>query len=198
MFPKQFQNLIDQFSFLPGIGPKAAQRLAFFILNNKIGANQSLAEAILNLQKTVGYCKICFNFSQKDECEICSDKKREKNLLCVVETPLDILSLENTGKFEGYYFVLGGLLNPLKGLGLENLRFKELESRVKKNGFTEILLALNNSIEGDQTCFYICQIFKKIPIKITRLAQGLPRGGEVGYMDEATLSSAIKERRLVR
>ena len=191
-FPDSIIRLIDRFSRFPGIGKKTAQRMAFHMLkDSKINA-QSLADAIQDVKSSISGCSICGGITEDDPCIICSDPKRNKSLICVVEVPSDIFAFERTSGFNGVYHVLGGVLSPLDGIGPDDLNIDSLVDLVKPDD--EIVLALNPSIEGDTTCLYISKLLSENNIKISRLARGLPVGSELEYTDDATLMRAMEGR----
>lgn len=194
IIPKSVQNLIDEFSRLPGIGPKSAQRLTFYLLRGSKERVRSLGEAVLNLKEGIKICSVCANLSEHDPCLVCSDPKRNQNLIMVVEEPLDIIAFEKTGKFEGAYHVLHGAISPVEGIGPEELYIKQLLNRVHKGTVTEIILATNISVEGEATAMYISKIIQPLGVKITRIARGLPVGSDIEYADEITLSRALEGR----
>jgi recombination protein RecR len=195
--PEPVQNLIDAFSRLPGIGPKTASRLTFFLLRAPEEISQSLSEALISIKQQTGLCEVCFNITHSDTpiCEICASNQRDKSLLCVVEEPLDVLAIEKTGGYNGLYHVLHGVLSPIEGIGAEDLKIKELYKRVEENEFKEIILATNPSMEGDATAMYLHENLVKMGIKVTRLALGLPVGGDLEYADQNTLLRALSGRR---
>ena len=195
--PEPVQNLIDAFSRLPGIGPKTASRLTFFLLRAPEETSQSLSEALIGIKQQTGLCEVCFNITRSDTpiCEICASDQRDKSLLCVVEEPLDVLAIEKTGGYNGLYHVLHGVLSPIEGIGAENLKIKELYKRVQENEFTEIILATNPSMEGDATAMYLHENLAEMEVRVTRLALGLPVGGDLEYADQNTLLRALAGRR---
>ena len=197
MLPESLQNLIDELSKLPGIGPKSAARLAFYLLTKPDGDVSNLGESITNLKKNLKYCSKCFNITERETCRVCSDDKRNQSILAVVEEPLDIIALEKSGGFSGIYHVLGGAISPIDGIGPEDLRIVQLINRISDDGIEEIILATNPSLEGEATASYIKdQIGKKgIKISITRIARGLPVGGDLEYADEVTLRRSLEGRR---
>jgi len=196
MIPQSVKNLIDHFSKLPGIGQRAATRLAFFLLNQPSQDLKDFAQSIIELKAKTKVCQNCFNLSSEILCAICSDKKRNPLLICVVEDILDIIPLERIRQFNGLYHVLGGLISPTEGLTPEKLKIKELLARVKKHtAQTEVILAFNPTVEGDATALYLERILKPLGAKVSRLARGLSAGGDLEYIDEATLINALKNRR---
>jgi recombination protein RecR len=186
-------KLIEEFSKLPGIGQKSAQRLAFYVLKIKKEEAKKLAQAILGVKEKVAYCSVCFNLTEDDPCRICKDKKRDSSAICVVEEANDVVAVEKTNQYKGLYHVLGGVLSPLDGIGPDELRIKELMSRLKK-GVKEVILATNPSAEGEATAVYLSKLIKPMGIKVTRIARGLPAGGDLEYADMATLSRALEGR----
>ena len=194
--PEPIQNLINNFSRLPGIGPKTASRLTFYLLRAPEDLARNLGESLLELKSGTTFCRTCFNITAtgRDECEICTSKEREGALVCVVEEPLDVLALERTGGFLGRYHVLHGALSPIEGIGPEDLKIRELIERVKVGGIKEIILATNPSMEGDYTAAYITQQLEPLDVQLTRLARGLPVGGDLEYADQSTLLRALDGR----
>ena len=194
--PEPIQNLINNFSRLPGIGPKTASRLTFYLLRAPEDLARNLGESLLELKSGTTFCRTCFNITAtgRDECEICTSKEREGTLVCVVEEPLDVLALERTGGFLGRYHVLHGALSPIDGIGPEDLKIRELIERVKVGGIKEIILATNPSMEGDYTAAYITQQLEPLDVRLTRLARGLPVGGDLEYADQSTLLRALDGR----
>lgn len=193
LLPEPIQNLINAFSRLPGIGPKTASRLAFYLLRAPEEISKDLAEALFQLKSGTSLCPVCYNImaSGREMCEICASGARDPNQICVVEEPLDVLALERTGAFNGRYHVLHGALNPIEGIGPEDLRMRELFERARAGGVTEIILATNPSMEGDYTAAYLQQQLQSSGIKLTRLARGLPVGGDLEYADQNTLLRAL-------
>ena len=194
-FPDSIIRLIDRFSSFPGIGKKTAQRMAFYILKESNQNALSLAEAVKDVKSNIAACSLCGGITEKDPCTICDDVKRDSSLICVVEVPADIYAFERTSGFNGVYHVLGGVLSPLDGIGPDELNIDSLMDRVIPG--SEIVLALNPSIEGDTTCLYISKLLENEDIKITRLARGIPVGGELEYTDDATLLRAMEGRTLL-
>lgn len=196
ILPAPIQNLIDAFSRLPGIGPKTASRLTFFLLNAPEDVAQGLSDALHDLKANTVDCPICYNVtsSGRTECEICASAERDFGLVCVVEEPLDVLAMERTGGFTGRYHVLRGVLSPIEGVGPEDLTMQALFERVKAGGIRELILATNPSMEGDATAMYIQQQISLPGVKVTRLARGLPIGGDLEYADQTTLLRALMGR----
>jgi len=187
-------NLIGEFSKLPGIGPKSAQRLVYYLLRNSDEEAKALAEAILNLKEKIGLCSICFNITDCDPCLICQDKQRDHSKICVVEKPSDILPLERTGKYQGVYHVLHGTINPSQGITPEQLKINELLSRLQDGSVNEVILATNPNLEGETTVLYLRRVLAPRGVRISRLARGLPFGGELEYADDVTLTQALESR----
>lgn len=198
ILPKSLQNLINQFSRLPGIGPKTASRLAFYLLKQPAMDAEAFADAVANLQKGIIFCGTCFNMSENDPCKICSDRQRNQNLICVVEDPLDVVAMAQIPNYRGTYHVLGGAISPLDGIGPENLKIKELLTRLTASTEPkEIILATNPSMEGEATAMFIAKQLKNpnfAHVKLTRLGRGLPMGADLEYADEYTLSKALEGR----
>ena len=195
MFEPPVQRLIDELSRLPGVGQKSAQRLAFHLLNAEEADARRLADAIIDMRAEVRLCSRCYNVTADDECSICLDLRRDPALLCVVERAQDIPVIERTQQFRGRYHVLGGAISPIAGIGAEDLRMRELEDRVGNEGVTEVIAATNPTVEGDTTAMYIARILKPSGVTVTRLAAGLPVGGDLDYADEITLGRALSGRR---
>jgi len=194
-FAEPIANLIQEFSKLPGIGPKSAQRLVYYLLRNSNEEAKALAEAILELKEKIRLCSICFNITDCDPCVICQDKERDHSKICVVEKPSDVLPLERTGKYQGMYHVLHGAINPSQGIVPEQLRINELLSRLQDGSVSEVILATNPNMEGETTALYLYRILEPLGIHITCLARGLPFGGELEYADDVTLAQALESRR---
>jgi len=191
--------LIEELAKLPGIGPKTAQRLTFLILRSPSDQARRLAEAIVRVKESIIECSVCHNLTETDPCPICANTQRERNVICVVEEPLDVLALEKTGAFKGLYHVLHGALSPMEGIGPKDLRIDELVARVRPGGsdepVSEVILATNPNYEGDYTAAYIKPLIMRPELAVTRLARGLPIGGDLEYADEGTLSRALEGRR---
>lgn len=189
------QKILDELERLPGIGPKSAQRIAYWILNeDRIDATR-LAQAIIEVKDTVHFCARCFNYAQDDLCDICASPKRDQNTICVVSEPRDIPPIERTGTFSGVYHVLGGALSPLEGIGPDDLHIAELLARLNDPNISEVILATNPNIEGETTASYLARLIKPLGVKVSRLASGLPVGGDLEFADEVTLGRAIEARR---
>ena len=196
--PKSIQRLIDQLSQLPGLGPKTASRLAFYLVRNQNTDVEELGEAFVSLRNDLIYCGQCYNIADQDPCKICADKSRDESLVCVVEEPLDVIALERTG-YKGRYHVLGGRIAPLDGIGPKDLNIMSLSNRLETNKeIKELILATNANVEGEATAAYLVKVLKSFDIKITRIARGLPVGGDLEYADELTLSRALEGRGLVK
>ena len=191
--PESLNRLIDGLSDFPGIGKKTAERMAFYLLKSNDGWAQNLAKAIMDVKEQIHECPICHNISDTSPCSICSDTKRDPSLLCVVEDTTDLVVFEKTNHFRGKYHVLGGVLSPLDGIGPEDLHFDTLLERI--NGEEEVIIATNPSAEGETTALYLAKLLKEHNVKVTRLASGIPVGGDLEYTDEATLVSALEGRR---
>jgi len=191
------QDLIDELGRLPGIGPKSAQRIAFHMLKLPTEDALRLARAIAIVKERVSFCQTCFNISEGESCGICNDHRRETTILCVVEEPRDIVAVEKTGEYRGRYHVLQGAISPIEGIGPEQLRVKELLTRIEPEGITEVILCTNPNIEGEATAMYLGRLLKPLGITVTRIASGLPVGGDLEYADELTLGRALEGRREV-
>jgi recombination protein RecR len=187
-------RLIQELNKLPGIGPKSAQRLAYSLLRSPEEQSQMLAEAILSLKQQTRLCSVCFNITDADPCPICRDPRRDKTEICIVEQPQDILALEHTKTYHGLYHVLHGAISPTEGVGADDIRAKELMSRLRDGSVTEIILATNPNLEGETTAMYLNKLISPLGIKVTRLARGLPFGTELEYADDVTLTRAIEGR----
>ncbi len=194
MYEPPVQRLIDELARLPGIGRKSAQRLAFHILNAEEVDAERLANAILDMRRQVGICERCFNVAAGAECTICLDTRRDPSVVCVVERAQDIVVMERTREFSGRYHVLGGSISPIAGIGPDQLHFRELLARVDAEGLKEVIAATNPTVEGDATALYIARVLKPLGVKVTRLASGLPVGGDLDYADELTLGRALVGR----
>lgn len=191
-FPDSLNNLIDEFSRFPGIGKKTAQRMAFYVLNSTNNLADELSHAIQSLKSKIRFCEKCHGISEDVLCQICSDPRRDSTSICVVENPADIYTFEKTNIFKGLYHVLGGVLSPLDGIGPDDLNINSLIERV--NTDDEILVATNATIEGEATCLYLANILEKESVRVTRLARGLPIGGDLEFVDDATIMRAIEDR----
>jgi recombination protein RecR len=194
-YPKPLRNLIRELKRLPGVGEKSAARLALYILGDKKGLRQGIADALDDI-KQIQLCPVCFNLTDKEKCAFCTNPSRDSSVICIVEEPGDILALEASGEYKGLYHVLHGLISPMNGMGPDDIRINELLERVS-SGIKEIVTALSPSVEGDVTAQYICKkvISSNSSISVTRLASGIPMGGELKYLDQVTIASAIRYRR---
>ena len=193
-YSKQISRLIAELSDLPGIGPKSAQRLAFHLLNLPKDSVQNLAEAMVDARENVHYCRECFTLTDQEICPICSDPKRDKKTIMVVEDTRDLAAYEKTGKYEGVYHVLHGAISPMQGIGPGDIRLKELIQRLSREDVEEVIIATNSSLEGETTAMYISKLIKPTGIKTTRIASGVPVGGDLEYIDEVTLLRALEGR----
>jgi recombination protein RecR len=194
---KPIDHLIEALSKLPGIGKKTASRLAFHILRSSPSEAQELARAILDVKEKIRLCSVCFNLTDEDPCWICQDERRTSEILCVVEGPNDLIAIENTKNYRGRYHVLHGAISPLEGIGPEELKIKELMDRLQREKITEVILATNPTVEGGATTLYLTDLIKTLGIMVSRIAYGIPMGGEIEYSDGMTLSKALEGRREV-
>lgn len=194
-YSEPIARLIEEFEKLPGIGHKTAQRLAFYILNAPKEDVENLAQAIINARTKIRYCSICFNMSDSELCPICSNPKRDLSIICVVEDPKDVVAMEKTREYKGVYHVLHGAISPIDGIGPDDIKIKELLERIKSGGIEEVILATNPNIEGEATAIYLSKLLKPLGVKVTRIAHGIPVGGNLEYADEVTLSKALEGRR---
>jgi recombination protein RecR len=191
------QDLIDELGRLPGVGPKSAQRIAFHLLKLPKADALRLASSIVEVKDKVTFCTRCFNIAEGEECHICADPRRDTTVICVVEEPRDIVSVERTGEFKGRYHVLQGAISPIDGIGPDQLRIRELLARLDDEGIVEIILCTNPNLEGEATAMYLSRLIKPLDIRVTRIASGLPVGGDLEYADELTLGRALEGRREV-
>jgi recombination protein RecR len=191
------QSLIDELGRLPGVGPKSAQRIAFYLLKSAPEDAKRLARAIVEAKERVSWCRRCFNFAEGDLCVYCRDERRDPTILCVVEEPRDIVAVERTQEYRGGYHVLLGAISPIEGIGPDQLKVKELLTRVGEEGVQEVILATNPNIEGEATAMYLARLLKPLGLRVTRIASGLPVGGDLEYADEVTLGRALEGRREV-
>lgn len=189
------QNLIDQLGRLPGVGPKSAQRIAYHLLKVPKEDALALASAVVTAKERVRFCEVCHNLSEAPRCQICADGRRDATLVCVVEEPRDIVSVERTGGFRGRYHVLGGAINPMEGIGPDQLKVRELLGRIDSDAVVEVILCTNPNLEGDTTAMYLARLLKPLGVRVTRIASGLPVGGDLEYADELTLGRALEGRR---
>jgi recombination protein RecR len=194
-YPEPIAKLIESFSRLPGIGPKTAARLAFYVLRMKEEDVIDFAKALVNVKRNLSYCSVCCNITDTDPCRICSDKSRDVSAICVVQEPKDLVAMERTREFHGQYHVLQGAISPIDGLGPDDIRIAELVRRLGDERVQELILATNPNIEGEATAMYLSRLVKPFGIKVTRIAHGLPVGGDLEYADEVTISKALEGRR---
>ena len=191
------ENLVDALKILPGVGPKSALRMTYFLLQRNRQGAQNISESISNALEQLMHCELCNNFSEELQCSICLSSKRDANTICIVEMPTDLLMLEETHSYNGLYFILMGRLSPLDGVGPNEIHLSKLIKRIKNSNIKEIILATNFTVEGNATAQYIKELFKGVDIKTTRIARGLPMGGEIEYVDSGTLAQAIVERKTI-
>jgi recombination protein RecR len=191
------QNLIDELGRLPGVGPKGAQRIAFYLLGADPADIRRLAAVLVEVTERVRFCRTCGNVAEEDECRICRDPRRDPSLICVVEEPKDVAAIEKIREFRGRYHVLGGAISPIDGVGPEDLRIRELMARLADGGITEVILATDPNLEGEATATYLARLVKPLGLRVTRPASGLPVGGDLEYADEVTLGRAFEGRRLL-
>jgi recombination protein RecR len=194
-YAKPLARLVGELEKLPGIGPKSAQRLAFHILRAADDEARVLADAIMDVKQHISTCPRCFNFTDAQVCDICRDERRDRTTICVVADPRDLVAMEKTNEFKGVYHVLGGVMSPMDGIGPEVLRVRELAERVSNDGVKEVILATNPTVEGDTTAMYLARLLKPYGVKVTRIAHGMPVGGDLDYADQATLIQALEWRR---
>ena len=187
-------RLVQEFSKLPGIGPKSAQRITFHLLRSSDEKTRDLAEALQSLKQKIALCSVCYNVTESDPCPICRNHRRDTTQICIVEQPQDILALEHTGVYKGLYHVLHGAISPTEGIGTDDIRISELLSRLQNNTVQEVILATNTNLEGEQTAMYLSRLITPLNIKVTRLARGLPYGTELEYADDVTLTRAMEGR----
>lgn len=196
-YTKPLAQLIEFFQKFPGIGPKSAQRMAFHLLKMPLSEVQRFSQVLVDAKENIHYCNVCFNMSASNPCEICSDTRRDNSVICVVAETKDLIAIEKTREYKGLYHVLQGTLSPLDGIGVEDIRIKELLTRVTDASVSEVILALSPSVEGEATSMYITKLLKPFNIKISRIAFGLPVGSDLEYADEITLAKAIEGRRII-
>jgi recombination protein RecR len=197
-YAKPLAVLIEELSKLPGIGPKTAQRLALYILNISRKEAGILAQSIINAKEQIKKCHICYNFTEQETCDICRDNTRQRDIICVIETARDLMAVEKTGGYKGLYHVLQGAISPLDGVEPDHLTIEHLITRLKKENIKEVILATNPNIEGEVTASYIARLLKPLNIKITRIAYGIPIGGDLEYADEVTLAQALLGRQIFK
>jgi recombination protein RecR len=193
--PKSVTKLIEAFSQLPGIGPKTASRLTFYLLRRPAEQSEMLADALHDLKRNTLFCSTCFNITEQNPCSVCQDPGRDRSIVCVVEEPLDVLAIDRTGEYQGLYHVLHGAISPVEGIGPDELRISELVARLQAEPAREVLLATNPNLEGEATAMYLARILQPLSVRVTRLARGLPVGGDLEYADAVTLSRALEGRR---
>ena len=197
MYEGAVQDLIDELGRLPGVGPKSAQRIAFHLLDADKDEVQQLVDAITTVKTSVSFCQVCGNVSEQEECAICRDSRRDRTVICVVEESKDVMAIERTRSYRGLYHVLGGAISPLQGVGPDQLRIRELMTRLSDESIQEIVLATDPNLEGEATATYLSRMLKTLGIRVTRLASGLPVGGDLEYADEVTLGRAFERRTVV-
>jgi recombination protein RecR len=195
VIPESVNRLIEAFAQLPGIGPKTASRLTFYLLRRPAEQAEALADALRDLKQKTVFCSSCFNITEVSPCPVCSDEGRERSIICVVEEPLDVLAIDRTGEYRGLYHVLHGAISPVDGIGPDELRINELIARLNNEPIQEVLLATNPNLEGEATAMYIARLIQPLGMRVTRLARGLPVGGDLEYADAVTLSRALEGRR---
>jgi recombination protein RecR len=194
-YAEPITRLLEELERLPGVGPKSAQRLAFHILKGDDASAKRLADALIEVKRQIHFCSRCFNFASDDLCEYCADGGRDAAMLCVVEEPRDVVAIERTGEFRGTYHVLQGAISPIDGIGPDQIRARELISRLADGVVTEVIIATNPNVEGETTALYLSRLIKPLGIKVTRIASGLPVGGDLEFADEVTLGRALEARR---
>lgn len=194
IYPSSLGKLIEQFSKFPGIGKKSAERLALYVLRTPKDFAEELARSLFEVKEKIKFCSVCFNLTDKDPCPICTDQRRANSILCVVEGPGDQLAIEKSGVFKGRYHVLQGVLSPLDGVGIEDIRIAELMSRLRKENINEVILAINPSVEGEATASYLADLLKEKDLTVTRIALGIPLGGDLKYIDSMTLKRSMDNR----
>jgi len=197
MYEGVVQDLIDELGRLPGVGPKSAQRIAFHLLAADAADVRRLVHALTEVKDKVRFCRTCGNVAEQDECRICRDPRRDRTVICVVEEPKDVVAVEKTREFRGRYHVLGGAISPIEGIGPDDLRVRELMTRLADSEVTELILATDPNLEGEATATYLARLVKPMGLRVTRLASGLPVGGDLEYADEVTLGRAFEGRRLL-
>lgn len=195
--PESIARLINELSKLPGIGEKNATRLAFHIFRSPKENAENLSRAIIDTKSKVVLCDTCFNFANESPCELCRDKERDQSIICVVEEPLDQLAIERSREFNGVYHILHGVISPIEGIGAEDLKIKELIRRLEENDVKEVIIATNPSVEGEATALYLSKLIKPMGVGVSRIAHGIPMGGDIEYIDEITLRKAIRDRKYI-
>jgi len=194
-YAKPLARLIGELEKLPGVGPKSAARLAFYILRIAPEEAEQLADAVMDVKRSIGFCRQCFNFTDQELCSICRDPRRDPSILCIVAEPRDLVAMDKTNEYKGLYHVLHGVISPMEGVGPEMLKIRELLERLRTGEVKEAILATNPTIEGEATALYLSNLLKPLGIKVTRIAHGLPMGGDMDYADQATLIQALEWRR---
>jgi len=194
-YAPSIERLLEELERLPGIGPKSAQRIAYHVLRTDADSAQRLADAIVEVKRTIHFCPRCFNFAEGELCGACADPERDTSIICVVEEPRDVVAIERTGEFSGIYHVLHGAISPIDGIGPDQLRLRELIERLGDESVAEVLIATNPNVEGETTALYLARLIKPLGIRVTRIASGLPVGGDLEYADEVTLGRALQARR---
>lgn len=195
LYIKSVENLINEFRKLPGIGPKSAKRIVFYLLKLSKGDISKLSQALIDMKEKVKICKYCYNLTEEDVCSICRDQSRDRKKICIVEEVSDLIIIEKTGEYRGLYHILGGLLSPIENIGPREIRIPALLERIKADNTEEVIMALNPTVEGESTAMYLKKILSPLGVRITRLASGLPVGGDLEYADEVTIGRAITDRR---
>jgi recombination protein RecR len=195
LYIKSVENLINEFRKLPGIGPKSAKRIVFYLLKLSHSDITKLSQALVEMKEKVKICKYCYNLTEEDICSICRDQSRDKKKICIVEEVSDLIIIEKTGEYKGLYHILGGLLSPIENIGPKEIRIPRLLERIKNDNTEEVIMALNPTVEGESTAMYLKKILSPLGVKVTRLASGLPVGGDLEYADEVTIGRAISDRR---
>jgi recombination protein RecR len=193
--PEPVVRLIEAFAQLPGIGPKTASRLTFYLLRRPAEQAETLADALRDLKQKIVFCSVCYNITEQSPCTVCRDEARDRSIICVVEEPLDVVAIDRTGEYRGLYHVLHGAISPVEGIGPDELRINELLARLKAEPAQEVLLATNPNLEGEATAMYLARLLQPLGVKVTRLARGLPVGGDLEYADAVTLGRALEGRR---
>lgn len=195
LYIKSVENLINEFRKLPGIGPKSAKRIVFYLLKLSNSDVSKLSQALIEMKEKVKICKSCYNLTEEDVCSICKDQSRDKKKICIVEEVSDLIIIEKTGEYRGRYHILGGLLSPIENIGPKEIRIPRLLERIKEDDTEEVIMALNPTVEGESTAMYLKKILSPLGVKVTKLASGLPVGGDLEYADEVTIGRAISDRR---
>ena len=195
LYARPMARLVEELAKLPGIGPKTAQRLAFYIISGSRASAEGLAEAIIDVKDKITYCSVCSNLTEEDPCRLCNSAMRDRSMICVVEEPKDVIALERTREFKGLYHVLHGAISPIDGIGPGDIKVKELLERLRDDVVQEIILATDPNVEGEATAMYLARLIKPLGVKVTRMAHGMPVGGDLEYVDEVTLAKALEGRR---